>query len=221
MYAMFLETSQSAPAGIPPWVSLTVAVMALLGVIITAIVLHSNAQLHERHEAQLAELRRDHEVRLEALKNEFDEKKVRELLNEEQWKRIVDQMWNLSKQAAETFEHFKRLAIQGHEMDDDAAFNIVVNALLAHEQFRILLGELRGRINDQHHATLSQIHRFFVVVFLDVARTKAERIGKATVMENHNTSIQKNYSDFREVMAYYISSKPFHAENPAASAAST
>ena len=104
-----------------------------------------------------------------------------------------------------TLEAFQRLASKGHQFDDDLLFEAVSGGVRDHQEFKKQVRELHVRGRDFQR--LEELHRYLIVVLLDVARTKEERVAKQTVIAVHHAKLQDDEKLFIELTGKFL--QPF------------
>ena len=238
-----------------PEVALLVAVIAVIGVVITAYVSYRNSEtrgdidkrlvelkahydaqnstalveaqskqsqrlqaLEHSHKTALAQYESQHSDRLQEIQHlrnvelkelearlqaQLSAERMRELLNEANWKRVHDQIRSLKAVGFDMVGSFKELALHGHEVVDEKVVPEVAAALRLHTEFKGLLREVRGGIRDDDYRHLSDLHKYLVEVFLDLARTQAERVSRVERMSAHHKRISTE-EHYIEVMANHF-----------------
>ena len=131
------------------------------------------------------------------------------MLNDENWKRVHALILKLDKVGFRTFEHFKKLASHGHHFDDDMLFEAVSVAVNDHQEFKSSVGDLHNQIRAEDFERLRTLHKYLIVVLLDVARTQEERIEKQERMEKHFATLQEHERAFKGMTAEFV--QPFIA----------
>ena len=218
------------PSTTSPVVALAVAVIALVGVIANLVVtfvvgrnntrsaekMHHESQTHESAIAaddrssseRLEQYRESHERSIkeleERLRHEFSKERLKEMLNEENWKRIHTEVLAVKKTGLLMIDEFRSLASKGHEYDDETLFEAVSRAVKNHQEFKFTLKELRSDIGQEAYDNLYEIQRYLIVVLLDVARTKADRLAKVDVMSEHLERIRDKEHAFRRWIEGYV-----------------
>jgi hypothetical protein len=213
-----------------PVMALVVAILALVGVIANATVtyvinhrrmrsareLQSDKHAHEsavaiddRAASERLELYREaHERSLkeleERLRHEFSRERLREMLNEENWKRVHAEVLSLGKTGHLMLDEFRGLAAKGHEYDDETLFEAFSRAVKHHQEFKVNLKGLRSQIGQEAYDRLYDIQRYLIVVLLDVARTKSERLSKVAVMSEHLDGIREKEQAFIHWLELYV-----------------
>jgi hypothetical protein len=191
---------------IPPWVSLTVAAIALLGVIINATITWRIAREKAESDQSLQERKAEQDEALAKLNNALDrqakEEEIWQKLNDKNWDLLHVQILELDKLGRKAFEHFKRLATRGHDLEDDMLFEAVSAAIRDHQDFKTLVRDLHIRGKD--YQRLEELHQYFIVILLDVARTKDERTAKRSVMSKHAEKLEESEKLFGELTAKFL-----------------
>lgn len=134
--------------------------------------------------------------RVEArLQQQLSAERMSEVLNEANWKRVHAQIRTLKTVALDMLGAFSTVALRGHEIEDEKLVPEVAGALKLHTDFKDLLREVRTEIREEDYRRLSSLHKYLVEVFLDLARTKKERSGRADAMLAHakRIAIEEHY----------------------------
>ena len=74
----------------------------------------------------------------------------------------------------------------------------------AHHEFKTLLRELRSEVREKDYVRLNEFHRYLIVVLLDIARTKSERMTKVEVMSAHYVRIKETERTFTGIIEYFV-----------------
>jgi hypothetical protein len=119
------------------------------------------------------------------LQQQLSAERMREVLNEANWKRVHEQIRKLKTVGLSMVDAFSAIALRGHETADEKLVPEVASALKLHTEFKDLISEVRAEIRDEDYWRLSALHKYLVEVFLDLARTQSERITRAGVMAAH------------------------------------
>lgn len=177
------------------------------------------AEAARLHDKGLQELTHAHQERMAAfaqrsamefetfkreMQNELSIERMQAIVNEANWRRVHEQVINLSKVGFDMIDRFKS-ACDGATMTDDVLFGVAAEALKLHGQFKPLLKEARSSgFRDDDYSAMSKFHEGLVKVFLDVAGSQAERQLKAEVMTGHKASIERSEAHFRRIVDVFL-----------------
>lgn len=196
---------------IPPWVALTVACLALAGVVLSALIQYRSHREAKEAENLRARHRREHEQELEeiraAMQREADHRQILIALNQENWRNVHAGIRTLRDRGFEMSAAFKALANHAHSNVGIAEEQLVaesLNALRLHEDFRKALKALRGEIRPKDYEDLHGFLEYLVLVFLDVGRTIQERQAKIQTMKMHEAAIIAKEKWFQRIIQKFL-----------------
>lgn len=196
-------------------VKIYVALIALVGVLITALVSLHIANARKRIEAELVSLKaaldqkiasgiqaakEEHELRLSNLEQrhaielaeidrhiqaELGGERTREVLNEANWNRVIGQICDAKNKAHDLIALMKNVCLNGHEISDVQILNDLLGITKLHREFRDAMKPLFGEIRPEDYDRLEAFFKYQGEVILDIDRVKQQRIARQGQMAAH------------------------------------
>ena len=158
----------------------------------------------EKHDLRLKDLEQQHAKELAAfdarIQAYLTAEKVREVLNEANWKRVIDQIRVLKNTGHSLLSALKSICIHGHEVGDQQVLDDTQTIVRLHREFREQMKPLFGEIRSEDYERLNQFHRYQTGILLDIARTQEERRSRIEKMRSHLSHLEQE-ERFIEAMA--------------------
>lgn len=207
---------------LPPGVAIAIAIITLIGVLVTAFVHYINAKRQREQADKLDTMKRDfdrainernHEAakELAAVKAQLDEeidyRRIMATLNAENWRHVSQGLRSLRDTGFAMSDAFKTLAASAHSNIAISEDHLIAESLMAlrrHDEFRNALRALRGEIRPQDYSELENFLKYLVIVFLDVGRTPDERHAKIAILKAHEDEITRREQRFQVLVGLFL-----------------
>lgn len=205
---------------VSPEVTIAVAVIALIGSLIASLVVFVNASERKRIDRELIELKafldtriatvlqatkERHELRLNELEHkqaielaevdrriqaQLTEERMREVLNEANWRRVVEQIRTVKNFAHDLIALMKGVCSNGHETPDEQILNELLGITKLHRDFREAMKPLFGEIRPEDYDRLESFFKYQGQIILDIDRNKSQRIARRIQMVEHTKRLE-------------------------------
>lgn len=166
------------------------------------------ADLSGKQAVHLEQLKHQQNVELAAMENrlreEVESEAVRQARNEENWKRVRPNILELRKCGLDALSTFSRIAAESHELPDAVLVQRVAEALKLKQDFQKIVQSMRGDIRNEDFDRLLKIDERLVVVFLDMARKKEERVARADAMKEHTAYLNLASRRIERLTSFFL-----------------